>query len=170
RIYFSDPRYVGDEPRELERESVYRIEGPGSVSCAVDDVDQPNGLAVSPDGALLYVSDTAARKLYAYRLAGAGKLRRERIVFDFAPGRAIDGLEVDRRGIIYGAAGEGERSGVYAISPAGELLEFIPVSETATNCAFGGLDGRSLYITAGKSLYRIAVETPGFAVFPASRR
>lgn len=140
------------------------------MSLAIAGVEKPNGLAFSPDGSTLYVSDTAPAKLYAYRLDAEGNAARERTVFDFSPGRGIDGMEVDQNGVIYGAAGEGELSGIYAISPAGELLEFIPVPETATNCAFGGAGGRTLFITAGISLYRIRVRAPGQVLFPPAWR
>src|SRR5690606_34606802 len=69
RIYFSDPRYSGDEPRELEVEGVYRIlPDRAEPELVIADCERPNGLAVSPDGKLLYVSDTGASKLYAYRI------------------------------------------------------------------------------------------------------
>src|SRR5437763_9187259 len=57
RIYFTDPRYLGDEPRELEHRAVYRIETDGKVIEITHDVEKPNGIALSPDGKTLYLAD-----------------------------------------------------------------------------------------------------------------
>lgn len=168
RIYFSDPRHAGDGPRALDRGSVYRIDAPGKISRVTTEIEEPNGLAMSTDGGELYVSDTAARKLFAFALREDGSLGERRTVFDFSPGRAIDGMALDAEGNIYGAAGEGERSGIHVISPTGELLAFLPVPETVTNCAFGGRDGRTLFVTAGRSLYRARIRHPGSAAEPGS--
>ena len=57
RIYFSDPRYLGDEPRELEHRAVYRIDTDGSVVELTHEVEKPNGVALSPDGKTFYLID-----------------------------------------------------------------------------------------------------------------
>ena len=74
-------------------------------------------------------------------------------------------MSVDILGNIYGAAGSGARGGVYVFSPEGKQLAFIPTPEDPTNCVFGGKDRKTLYVTAGKSLYRVELKLPGFAVF-----
>jgi gluconolactonase len=71
----------------------------------------------------------------------------------------------DARGNIFGAAGQGKTAGVYVFSPEGNKLEFLPTPETPTNCVFGGKDRKMLYVTAGKSLYRVPTTSEGFAVF-----
>lgn len=165
RIYFSDPRYGGGEPRELERESVYRIDAPGEVTAVVEDVQRPNGLAISPDGKTLWVSDAGARKLRAYRIDASGPPTRGRLVFDFGAGRGIDGMEVDVDGNIWAAAGSGPLSGVWVISPDGVLVDFVATPETATNCCFGE-DGRTLFITAGRSVYTVRTAISGHRARP----
>ena len=57
RVYFSDPRYLGHEPLELDHRSVYRVDGAGEVVEITRRVSKPNGLALSPDGSILYVAD-----------------------------------------------------------------------------------------------------------------
>ena len=153
RIYFSDPRYKGAEPRELETESVYRIDAPGRVRLVAKDLVKPNGLAVSPDGKTLYISDAGASRLYACELSEAGECSERRLLFDFGEGRGVDGMEVHPGGNIYAAAGRGPLSGIWVLSPGGVLLDFIPTPELATNCCFDAAT-TNLYITASTSVYR----------------
>jgi gluconolactonase len=72
-------------------------------------------------------------------------------------------------GRIVAAAGAGILSGVYVYAPDGVPLAFIATPETATNVEFGGPDRKTLYITAGKSLYRIETTMKGYHVWPAAR-
>ena len=119
RIYFSDPRYVGDEKRELDHESVYRIDADGKVTRVIKDVMRPNGLVISPDGKTLYVSDFASD------------------------------------GTIVATAGSKAAGGVYFFSAEGKKVAFLPTPEDPNNCCFAGKDKKTLYVTAGKSLYRV---------------
>jgi gluconolactonase len=167
-VYFSDPRYGGNEPRELEDESVYRIDPDGSVHRLDTTARKPNGLAVSPDGKTLYVADSGPTRqaLLALDLDEKGDVSRPRILHDFGKGRGIDGMTVAADGRIVGAAGSGETAGVYVFAPDGKQLAVIPVPEPPTNVEFGGPDRTTLYITAGKSLYRIATTMTGYHLWP----
>lgn len=164
RIYFSDPRYVGDEPRELDHESVFRIDPDGSVTRVVNDVDKPNGLVISADQKTLYVAenDPGGKKLLlAYPLHADGTVGKRKVLHDFGSDRGIDGMAVDVKGRVFATAGQGKTGGVTIFAPDGEKLGFIPTPETPTNCCFGGADRNILYVTAGKSLYRIETLTQG---------
>ena len=169
RIYVSDPRYLGDEPRELDLESVYRIDPDGSVHRIEAGASKPNGLAVSPDGRTLYVSDNGPdrRALLAVPLDesgdGAGK---PKVLKDFGTGRGIDGMTVAADGSIVCAAGAGRLAGVYVYHPEGVPLAFLPVPEAPTNVEFGGPDRTTLYITAGRSLYRVETNLSGSQAWP----
>jgi sugar lactone lactonase YvrE len=170
RIYFSDPRYVGNEPREIDKEAVYRIDPDGKVVQLITDVQKPNGVAVAPDGKTLYVADNnpepgGARLLLAYPLDNNGNVGPRKVLYDFGKERGIDGMCLDEQGNIYATAGAGAKGGVYVFSPQGKLLFFLPVPETPTNCTFGDRDRKTLYITAGKSLYRIRTNVRGYAVY-----
>jgi gluconolactonase len=168
RIYFTDPRYVGNEPRELTTESVYRIDPDGTVAQIIADVKKPNGIAISPDMKTLYLADSnpgTNQYLLAYPLNADGTVGAKRILHDFGKNRGIDGMSLDVQGNIYGAAGSGAQGGVYVFSPEGKRLAFIATPEAPTNCVFGGKDRKTLYVTAGKSLYRVQLRVPGFAVF-----
>jgi gluconolactonase len=168
RVYFTDPRYGGDEPREIDTESVYRIDPDRGVTRIITDVEKPNGIALSPGMKTLYVADSnprGKRQLLAFSLKPDGSVGPKQVLHDFGKDRGIDGMCVDMEGNIYGAAGQAKTAGVYVFSPAGKRLAFIPVPETPTNCVFAGQDHKTLYVTAGKSLYRITLNLPGFAVF-----
>jgi gluconolactonase len=168
RVYFSDPRYVGAEPREIDTESVYRIDPDGTVTQIITDVQKPNGIAVSPDMKWLYVADSNPKgnqHLLVFPLKADGTVGAKKILHDFGKDRGIDGMRLDTQGNIYAAAGSGKTGGVYVFSPAGKILAFILTPELPTNCCFGGADHRWLYVTAGVSLYRIHLNNPGFALY-----
>jgi gluconolactonase len=102
------------------------------------------------------------------------------MVYDFRQGCGGDGLRVDMKGNLWVAAGirtprpPGEVTdvpqGIYVISPRGKLLGRVPIPEDyVTNLAFGGSGRKTLYVTAGKSIYKIPVSVPGYAVYPPLR-
>ncbi len=160
RIYFSDPRYVGDEKRELDHESVYRIDADGKVTRVIKDVMRPNGLVISPDGKTLYVSDFASdpkgsRALVAYPLKDDGTVGARKVLHDFGKERGIDGMTVASDGTIVATAGSKAAGGVYFFSAEGKKVAFLPTPEDPNNCCFAGKDKKTLYVTAGKSLYRV---------------
>ena len=185
RVYFSDPLYTGDRSElELDVEGVYRIDTDGSVTRILGqaEVQKPNGLAATQDSKLLYVVDHSRavgghQRVWCFDLDDGGNPSNQRLVFDFAPGRGGDGMRLDVEGNLYVAAGisvsrgdhetEDVPAGIYIISPDGELIGRIPIYEDlVTNLAFGGADGRTLYITAGKSLFTTRVDVPGQVAYP----
>jgi gluconolactonase len=168
RVYFSDPRYVGDEGRELDHESVYRIDPDGKVTRIINDVSKPNGLAISPDMKTLYVAESnhkGKRQLRAYPLQDDGSVGEMKVLHDFGEKRGVDGMSIDEQGRLFATAGTGKETGVYIFAPGGKHLGFIQTPETATNCVFAGPERNVLYITAGKSLYRIKLNTRGYAIY-----
>lgn len=168
RVYVSDPRYVGDEPRELDFEGVYRIDPDGRVTRLATTAAKPNGLTVSPDGKRLYVADNGPgrRALLALDLDDRGRVSHPRVLHDFGEGRGIDGMTVTTDGRIVATAGTGDQGGVYVFTPAGTRVGFIPVPEAPTNVEFGGPANKVLYITAGKGLYRIETTMIGYHLWP----
>ncbi len=164
RVYFSDPRYVGSEPRELDFEGVFRIDADGSVHRVETGALKPNGLAFSPDGKTLYVADNGEKRRVILAVSvdpAADKVPSSRVLVDFAAERGADGLTVTRDGLIVAAAGGGDASGVHVFTPKGERIAFLRTPETATNVEFAGPDYSTLYITAGTGLYRIATKLHG---------
>lgn len=189
RIYFSDPRYGARDNMEMDTEGVYRIDAPGKVVRVLGaEVERANGVLVSPGDEFLYVADNnnntagGARKLWRFglRADGSADVRSKKLVFDWGGGRGPDGVKMDSLGRLFIAGGrnrpnppyesaEPHRGGIYILSPGGELLEFIavPVDEV-TNCAFGGADLKTLYITAGGTLWSVPLKAPG--IVPWKRR
>jgi len=166
RVYFTDPRYVGNEPRELDSESVYRVDPDGSVAKIIADVQKPNGIVLSPDQKTLYLADSnndpkGHRVLLAYPLKADGTVGLPKKLHDFGADRGIDGMTVTTDGLIVGAAGAGKTAGVYVFKPDGKKVGFLPTAEDPSNCCFGGKDMKTLYVTAGKSLYRIDTSMTG---------
>jgi gluconolactonase len=186
RIWFTDPRYGPDRSDlEMDVEAVYCIDGVGKVTRRLTqkDIDRPNGIAVSPDDKTLYVIDSHPKvggnsKIWAFNLGADGSLSQQRLVYDCGKGRGGDGMRVDLKGNLWVAAGinkprgnPGESldvpAGVYVISPGGKLLGRIPVPEDLiTNLAFGGPERKTLYVTAGRTVYRLPVKVSGYAVYP----
>jgi gluconolactonase len=168
RIYFTDPRYTGNEPREIDTESVYRIDRDGTVTRIITDVKKPNGIILSPDMKTLYLAESdpkGDRQLLSYPLKADGSVGEKKVLYDFGKDRGIDGMSIDTKGRIWATAGKGKTGGVYVFTPEGKKLGFIPTPEDPTNCVFGGKDRKTLYVTAGKSLYRIRVFGEGFAIY-----
>ncbi|HEY6360989.1 MAG TPA: SMP-30/gluconolactonase/LRE family protein [Vicinamibacterales bacterium] len=169
RLYFTD----------LPGGAVYRLDGPGKLTriLATPDIQRPNGIQVSPDDRTLYLIEAnqaqgGARMIRAYDLSPDGTVSNMRVHYNFYPGRSADGMSIDTQGNLYASAGMNQlrgtsetldtKTGVYVVSPQGKLLKFIPILEDyITNNAFGGADMKTLYVTAGKTLYRIPTEIAG---------
>lgn len=154
RVYFSDPRYVGEEPLELDFAGVFVVAAPGEVRLATREVTKPNGLVVSRDGRTLYVADNDSatdgnHQLLAFSVERDGLLANKRVLFDFGPNfRGIDGMTIDAEGNLYATAGKDEAAGVYVFDPAGKPLALIATPGAPSNCEFGrDPDGKLLYIT-----------------------
>lgn len=196
RVYFSDPRYGPTAGKDLLDdkgnivEGVYRVDPDGKVARVLgQEVDRPNGVLVSADDRFLYVADNnnnhpdGARKLLRFDLRKDGTVdaASKKLLYDWGKGRGPDGVKQDVQGRLYVAAGLNKpnpphepatdvKGGVYVISPEGKLLTFLPVPrDEVTNCAFGGDDLKTLYITAGGTIYSIRTTTPGRVLWPAGK-
>ena len=170
-IWFTDPTFGILMPSqgsladpELDHRSVYRSDPRTRELLRMADFEQPNGLAFSPDGRTLYVTDTS---LALGEIPGAAPgFRHEILAFDVAVDGVLsnrrffcqtdhgcpDGLLVDERGWVWTTAGDG----IHIWASTGERLGFIPMPVVATNCTTGGTNGRRLFVTATE--YLLAVD------------
>ena len=186
RIWFTDPLYAPDRSiMEHQDEAVYRIDTDGKVSRVITQpaIGRPNGIAISPDGKTLYVIDSnyitpaANRKIWAFDVLPDGNVSKQRQVFDFGRGRGGDGMRLDMQGNLWVAAGISAPrtpnesadvpTGIYVISPQGQLLGRIPIPEdVVTNLAFGGEGKKTLFVTAGKTIFKIPTAVAGYSLYP----
>jgi gluconolactonase len=159
QVYFTDPAFGSQQDtRELDFYGVYHVTPKGELEAVARWKTRPNGIALSPNGRTLYVSDSDERSVRAYDLDGKGAASKERIVVDKIDG-VPDGVRTDEKGNLYVAANE---VFVYEMSngPA-KLLGEIPLAETPSNLAFGDADMETLYITARTSVYRVRLGVKG---------
>jgi len=166
-VYFTDPpfglpKFYDDPRRELPYSGVYRA-AKGRVTLLATDLRGPNGLAFSNDGRFLYVSnwDPAAKLVLRYPVRRDGRLGASATFADLTrevPGEeALDGLKVDALGNVWLAAPDGLR--IYAAD--GRHLGTVRAPRPIHNFAWGGADGRTLYITARDRLYRMPLLVAG---------
>jgi gluconolactonase len=173
RVWFTDPFYEGAAGewsfdrthKELDHDSVYRLDPPDyRITRVTFDTTRPNGLAFSPGCRTLYVAQSGrgpaeARQLRAYPVKDDLSLGACEILHDFGEHRGIDGMRLDSEGNIVAAAGwelGGPGPLIYVFSPSGKVLEMHPVPcRRPTNCAFGGEELSTLYVTTIEGfLYR----------------
>jgi gluconolactonase len=168
-IYFTDPPYglkKGTEP-ELPHHGIYAFDKSGKVRLLISDIRFPNGIALSPDESTLYiaVSDPKETRVMAYDLK-SGEVPTTstgRVLFNAQSLKSVDrkggcdGLKVDTQGNIW-TTGPG---GVLILSPKGKHLGTILTGQATANCAWGGPEKDTLYITADMFLLRVKTRTKG---------
>jgi gluconolactonase len=158
-LFFTDPPFGLPDPSESELgfSGVYRVKD-GESELVTADLGGPNGIAFSPDERFLYVGNWDDERKIVLRLDLEDS--SSDVLFDMtdAPGEdAIDGIKVDEEGNLY-VCGPG---GIWVLSPDGEHLGTLRLPEAPHNLAWGDEDGRTLYVTAETSVYRVRLGIPG---------
>jgi gluconolactonase len=165
-LYFTDPpfglpKFFDDPRKELPFSGVYSIHK-GKLQLISKDLTGPNGIAFSPDQKYLYVGnwDENKKVVMRYEANADGTLSNGKVFFDMtsAPGEdALDGIKVDQEGNLY-VSGPG---GLWVISPEGKHLGTIIAPKHIYNMAWGDEDGKTLYLCARGTLYRMKLNIPG---------
>jgi gluconolactonase len=163
-LYFTDPpaglRDGDKDPKkELPFNGVYLFKG-GQLRLLYKDMALPNGIAFTPDEKYLYVNDSVKKTILRFEVKPDDTLGEPQLVIDMTSDKAPggpDGMKVDQKGNIY-CTGPG---GFWIISPEGKHLGSVLTTELPANLAFGGADGKTLYLTARTGLYRIHLKIPG---------
>jgi gluconolactonase len=161
-IYFTDPPYglpATHAQQEIPFTGVYRVKD-GKVDLLIKDHRGANGLAFTPDEKFLIVNDSAARNYTKYPVKPDGLLGDPTLFYDFSKGGGPvvpDGMKIDSRGDVWATG----TNGLWILSPDAKPLGRIELPEVPVNMAFGEKDGKTLFITARTSLYRIRLKVSG---------
>lgn len=153
-VYFTDPLFTPLDQRDLDFYGVYHVTPKRKIEAIARIKTRPNGVALSPDGRILYVANTDERNIRAYDLDRDGKASGERVVIADLPA-GPDGIRTDAKGNVYITA-----RGVVVYSPQGRLLGKIALPVNPRNLAFGDSDLRTLYMV-GNSIFRVRLNIPG---------
>jgi gluconolactonase len=157
-IYFTDPDFqLGSRTSATGKKGIYRVSPAAQVSLVDDTFAEPNGVTLSPDESVLYVADYNGNVVRTFSVAADGSTSGRK---DFVTVTTPDGFAVDCAGNLYVASGTPGVIQVY--SPSGTKLGSVTVVASLSNMAFGGSDGKTLYITAGKALYSLDMNLPGY--------
>ena len=158
-LYFSDPAFQRDAaPGGQDKTRVYRVAVDGTVTVVDDTLTNPNGVSLSPAGDVLYVNGMVGEKgvLRAYPIVG-GKPGKGS---DLVTGLGVpDGMAIDCHGDIYVTEHTDQRIRVF--TPQGKQIATIKVDANVTNAAFGGADGKTLFITGAGAVWKIGLDVSG---------
>ncbi|SKB32591.1 SMP-30/gluconolactonase/LRE family protein [Daejeonella lutea] len=154
RLYASDPNWKASAGR------IWSIDTNGKFKL-LDTMGTANGIEVSPDDKRLYVNESVQRKVWVYDLSADGAISNKRLFHEF-PDFGMDGMRCDVDGNLYiSRHGKGT---VVKLSPAGKVLQEIKlIGKLPSNVAFGGPDGRTMYVTLqdNGNLESFRVDKPG---------
>lgn len=157
-IYFTDPFYQRDywthTSKEIEKECVYYLSPDKTkITNVANDLIKPNGIIGTSDGKMLYVADIEANKTFSYKINNDGSLGEKTLFTE----SGSDGITIDESGNIYLTG-----KGVSVFNPKGAKIAHIDVKEPWTaNVCFGGKKFKTLFITAGKSIYTLEMNIRG---------
>jgi gluconolactonase len=157
-LYFTDPDYQKSAaPGQQDKTNVFRVAVNGDVSVVDSTIYNPNGIALSPAGDVLYVSGGGDQGfLRAYAIVNGVLQTGINIVTDL---KSPDGMAIDCHGNIYAAEHAQKRIRVF--TPAGDQIAIINVDANITNAAFGGAQGKTLYLTGAGAIWKLELDVTG---------
>ncbi|CAM9299669.1 unnamed protein product [Phaeothamnion confervicola] len=173
-IWFTDPTfgilgwYEGGKATPELPMNVYRVDPSGEIEAVAEGINQPNGLAFSPDEKLLYIveSRSVPRKILVCDVVGGNALANRRMLIEAGPGTP-DGFRLDVDGNLWCGWGMGQAGldGVHIFNPDGKLIGRIDLPERCANLCFGGVNRNRLFMAASTSVYSLYVNTQGVGYF-----
>ena len=165
-IYFTDPALdlVKGEAQELPFQGVFRLDQQGKLSLLTKDLEEPNGLAFSPDGKYLYVDDSKQKNIRRYPFRngtlGLGMIFADENVPNT---RGVpDGMKTDSKGNLY-VCGPGA---IWVWSAKGEHLGDVVLPRSPVNLTWGGPGYSTLFVTAGHVVYTLPTRVRGHLSYP----
>jgi gluconolactonase len=156
-IYASDPNW------EQKSGQLWKIETSGKISKIADGLGTANGIEVSPDGKTLYINETTQRNVWSFSIKSDGTLGEKRLLKQL-PDYGFDGMRCDIDGNLY--ITRYRKGTVVVLSPDGnELREIDVLGKQPSNICFGGVDGRTAYVTEVEHtrIVQFRVDKPGLA-------
>ena len=169
-VWFTDPSfgilsfYEGEKADPQLPTNVYRIDADGTLGIVAEGINQPNGLAFSPDESLLYIveSRSSPRKILAFDVIDGRALGNQRTLIEAGTGTP-DGFRCDIDGNLWCGWGMGAAGldGVHVFNPRGLLIGRIDLPERCANLCFGGIHRNRLFMAASTSVYSLFVNTQG---------
>ena len=161
-VYFTDSVFgAASEKRELDFNGVFRAGPKGELEVIAKWKGRPNGIAISPNGKILYVTNSDERKIVAFDLDKAGAASNERVLVKNIHG-VPGGLRCDMKGNLYVAA-----TGLSIYESDGKLIRDVELSDSPSNLAFGEADLQSLFVTTRHFVYRIRMPIKGWVPYLA---
>jgi gluconolactonase len=174
-VWFTDPSfgilgwYEGHKAEAELPTNVYRLDVPNKLTVVAEGINQPNGLAFSPDESILYIVESRSqpRKILAYDVTRERTLKNKRVLIDAGPKGTPDGFRVDVDGNLWCGWGMGEAGldGVHVFNPQGKRIGRIDLPERCANLCFGGVERNRLFMAASTSIYSLYVNTQGVPYF-----
>lgn len=158
-VYFTDPAFQRSAaPGGQEKTQVFRVSTTGVVSVVDDTIENPNGISLSPSQNVLYVAGGGEKGfLRAYPIVDGLPGEGQNLVDGIT---VPDGMAIDCLGNIY--VTEHTLQQVRVFSPSGTQLATIKVDANITNAAFGGPEGKTLYLTGAGAIWSIDLDVAGF--------
>ncbi|MBM3858399.1 MAG: SMP-30/gluconolactonase/LRE family protein [Verrucomicrobia bacterium] len=162
-VYFTDPSF-GKDAAPQDKMAVYYVAADRKITRLIDDLQRPNGVILSPDEKTLYVLPSGSPDVMAYPVESPGKLGKGRVLCQLqqvpdGQMRGGDGMTVDTAGNLY--LTQPSLKAIQVVNPAGKTLGLITFPEGPANCAFGGPDMKTLFVTARTSLYSVKMKATG---------
>jgi len=160
-VYFTDPTWNSSKPQA--NNGVYYLSSDKKITQGISNLSKPNGIILSPDQKTLYVDDSDGKDIWAYDVTATGVIANKRsfaqlpVSSVFSSSSGADGVAIDTSGNLYVAF----TGGIRIFSADGKIVSTIAVPEGPTNCTFGGTNMNILFITAGKNVYSIQLNTVG---------
>ena len=163
-LYFSDSQFIAGREKMQPEPGVYYVSSDGQITKVIQNVVFPNGLALSPDGSVLYVANTQGTHILAYDVGEDGMVSNGRDFADVELAEdgeisGADGMTTDSQGNLYVATTQG--LGVQIFNREGKHLGNITIPSVTNNVSFGGESGRMLYISAQDGIYSVELHVAG---------
>jgi gluconolactonase len=163
-VWFTDPAFgSASDHRELDFHGIFHISPKGEIDVVARWQTRPNGVALAPDGKILYVADSDRHAIVAFDIGRNGALDIGRNGDAASPRDVVKdiegvpgGIRTDVDGRLYVAA-----RGLAIYTPHGKLERTLIETERTSNCAFGEGDFKSLFIAARGVIYRVKLDVAG---------